>query len=275
MSWRPISHYHYHTHPALGSSSLKLLWENPAKYYAEKALPDWLKSEGGYSIEFGTDLHCALLEPERFQAEYVIVPEEMDRRKKEFKDFEKSHEGKKVRVGRPAFHLKNCIEAVKSNKQVMQLLELDGVNELGGFWKDGETGVDCKIKPDRRLLNRPILIDIKTTDDISLRSVQKSAVSWHWPLQAAHYLEGANAIEGAPVYKKFVFILVQREPPYSSAVFISDDEFIKKGLEMRQKALHNYAECERENASIKDVLQGVFNLTLPKWAYTAEENNDE
>lgn len=271
MTWVNMDHEAYHECPALGSSSLKLLWQNPARYYAEKALPDWLKEKSSYAMDFGTDLHCALLEPKRFDDEYVLIPEELDRRKKEFKDIEKQYEGKQLRVGRPAYHLKKCIEAVRQNTDVTQLLSLEGVNELSGFWVDPETGVECKIKPDRRLVNHPILIDLKTTSDVTMRDVQKIAVNGYWPIQAAHYMAGANAIQNDIVYDKFVFILVQREPPYTSAVFIADNEFLNKGFEMRKKALKNYVECEAENAKIKDVLKGVYNLSLPKWAYTEND----
>ena len=61
-----LSNRDYHAHPAISKSGLDLISRSPAhyRYRAPK--------EPSRAMEIGTAIHTALLEPDRYAAEYVI-----------------------------------------------------------------------------------------------------------------------------------------------------------------------------------------------------------
>ena len=72
--------YHADT-SAISASGLKLFMRSPAHYYATYLDPNRIERSPTPAMRVGTATHCAILEPERFSAEYIALPEGLDRRK--------------------------------------------------------------------------------------------------------------------------------------------------------------------------------------------------
>ena len=121
----------------------------------------------------------------------------------------------------------------------------------------------CKIRPDK-LPGNGICVDIKTTDDASPEGFSKSCANYGYHIQAAFYLEGLTRITGEQ-HDTFVFIAVEKTPPYGIGVYYASHDFIAKGRELMGKALDIYSECLKTNlwpcysAEAKE-------LNLPRWA---------
>ena len=73
-----IGNEEYHKGPGLSSSDLKLLARSPLHYKTAKAF----HPEETNAMRLGTAVHCAILEPDRIDVEYVLAPEGIDRRTK-------------------------------------------------------------------------------------------------------------------------------------------------------------------------------------------------
>ena len=74
--------YHADT-SAISASGLKLFMRSPAHYYAAYLDPNRVERQPTPAMRLGTATHCAILEPTRFNAEYAVIPESIDRRTKE------------------------------------------------------------------------------------------------------------------------------------------------------------------------------------------------
>ena len=72
-----LSAAEYHTHPAVGHSSLVRLLRSPAHFQNYLVAPH----EPTPALLFGPAFHAELLEPEAFAENYVVVPK-FDRRTK-------------------------------------------------------------------------------------------------------------------------------------------------------------------------------------------------
>ena len=76
--YKEISNEEYHKGPGLSASGLKRLARSPDLY---KNMP----YKGSKAMELGTATHCAVFEPERFEAEFIAPDRKLNRTKKDDK----------------------------------------------------------------------------------------------------------------------------------------------------------------------------------------------
>jgi hypothetical protein len=99
---------------------------------------------------------------------------------------------------------------------VHQLLT-NGLAEQVQLWTDPLTGLPCKAQTDLWLANSGLLVDIKTTNARTYREFLASCVDYRYDRQAAYYLDGT------PGARRFVFIGVQKQPPFQTFYFEATD----------------------------------------------------
>ena len=265
-----ISEDDYHAHPALGSGTIRRLQKGSAHHFLRK---QWECVFGAdfdtKALWFGRNFHAAVLTPELFWPKVVVI--------KRFETYvckEARDHVKQLKKDNPPdsiflrfeeeYLLLKMRQAILDHEIISEILNQPGRCEVAGFFKDQETGVECKIKPDKISPSRKWIIDLKTMREINGRAVLSTAIESGWHVQAAHYLEGANAIDGADSYTKFMFLCVQKSPPFTVACYVCSDELIEAGKNLRKKALLNFKnsfECGRYS----DENSGVFNLEKPLW----------
>jgi exodeoxyribonuclease VIII len=119
------------------------------------------------------------------------------------------------------------------------------VTEHCYFWRDAETGLECKARPDYLRADN-IYIDLKTTDDASHEEFSRSVAKWAYFRQAAFYTDGLKAATGRDL-AGCVLIAVEKEPPYGVAVYVLDDTAIEFGRLKYKQALYTIAECRKRN----------------------------
>src|SRR5690554_7240947 len=118
----------YHSHPeGVSSSGLKLVERSPAHYRYQAARAP------SRAMEIGTAIHTALLEPERFAADYVLLKDVKDRRASEYKAAVKVHGSERVLVSGEADQVAGMQEAVLSNQAMSERLNAEGWRELSLF----------------------------------------------------------------------------------------------------------------------------------------------
>jgi exodeoxyribonuclease VIII len=126
-------------------------------------------------LDFGTAVHCALLEPERFRREYFALPvahadllHEHDRL---LIEEERGHAVHFITDAQMAA-LQGICAQVERHPDIVQLLH-DGLAERSLFWRDAETGIRCKIRPDLLVLPH-LILELKTTFNASLPVFQRT-----------------------------------------------------------------------------------------------------
>ncbi|GAF92676.1 unnamed protein product, partial [marine sediment metagenome] len=139
----------YATIPAINYSILKFFGQSAAHARKQMLRP----KKPTEAMEFGTDIHCAIFEPKRFDAEYVSVPK-LDMRTKIGKEAWAKHE--KENAGKNILFeadYKACLgmrKRVDEHEGIAALLRGGkGANELTIVWTDPETGERCKSRIDR------------------------------------------------------------------------------------------------------------------------------
>lgn len=162
-----------------------------------------------------------------------------------------------------------------ANKRVAQLLS-NGQPERSILWRDADTGILCKSRPDyMRQLKRKdspdfwCISDIKTTGSASPLdepgTFVRIAHGLDYHVQDAMMRDGLNTIsgEGSAIV---VFIAIERNQPYAFATYTLEDDAVELGRENYKRALSIYAECLK-TGEWPCYSQKLITIKYPKYAY--------
>lgn len=250
----------YRAVPAAHKSAFDKINKSPAHYKYELDNPQ----EPTEAMIFGSTFHDSLLLPTEFDKRYVGAPK-FDKRttvgKAAAAAFEAANIGKQMVSPDDMETMRGMTASIKNHAEAMRHLTA-GTSELSCYWLDEETQVMCKCRPDL-LLDGGTIVDIKTTNDASLEEFQRSVAKYRYHVQAAFYLDGIKKFHAVD---SFVFIAVEKKPPYAVAVYVLDEASIDKGREEYRRNLNTYAECIKTGVwpAYPDELQI---LNLPHWAF--------
>ena len=226
------------------------------------------------ALRNGWAVHVAALEPDRFATEFTVPPH-VDRRTKDGKaawaDFESSPAGKLLRLTDEEMAL--CLhvrESLAGHPTAREILSGKGANEASLWWTDTETKVDCKARVDRlcQFAGWSCVVDLKTSFDASRRSFEGQIHRYGYHRQAAFYLDGAAAV--AARERKFLWVVVEKDPPYAVAVYEADPDALQLGRDDYRKHLRMFAECI-QTGKWPGYGDGIEYASVPAWAFRAIE----
>ena len=248
----------YHALDAIGKSDLDKIAHSPMHWkYAER--------EETPAMRIGSAVHCAVLEPERFSADYVIAPE-CDKRtkagKEQWVEFETANPGKTILCADDGLLCNRIADAVRSHHGALELLT-NGRPEVSALWCNDEFRTRCRARFDW-LRDDGLIVDLKTTTDARPTAFARSCASFRYHVQAAWYQDGHFYAADTPPLG-FVFIAVEKTAPYAVALYELDDEAIELGRAWAERDLARYA-----TARDLDFWSGypaeILPLSLPRWA---------
>jgi exodeoxyribonuclease VIII len=248
----------YHAHAGINKSGLDLVHRSPA-HYAYGA-----RREPTRAMALGTATHCAVLEPERFADEYLLLRDVKDRRASEYKQSIKVHDAERVLVSTEADKVAGMQESVHAQYAMPK-----GHAEISAFCTCPDTGVLMKARFDL-LTDNGVAVDLKTTQDASREAFAKSVYNYRYHCQAAFYSRVYEIITGEPL-ERFEFLAVESDPPHATLAHHLDSEALEFGRVEIMRDLETYAQCcaagEWPGYDKTDEA-----LPLPAWAIARYEN---
>ena len=258
----------YRQHPAISRSELWHIRESPQKFKYYKENPP----EPTPSLLFGQVFHKMLLEPVTFDDEFVVSPE-VNRRTKDGKQmweaFVADHEKQTIIQEEMYAKANEMCEAVKREPLAVKLL--NGAAEVPFFWTDEMTGEDCKCRVDvlNTSYSQPIIVDVKTTADASTDSFIRSSINYGYDFQTAMYSDGVEKNIGKKPL--FVFIAVEKEPPYAVNILQADELMLRRGYDLFREYIGIYHDCKVSGNwyGYLGRMNQINNLALP--SYLAKE----
>ena len=132
--------------------------------------------------------------------------------------------------------------AVVEDESASRLLKACPIREYPIIWPDPETGLVCKARLDA-FSDGGVILDLKTAENASEGAFTREAYKYLYTLQSAFYVHGAQVLSGRKDWK-FVFIVVEKAPPFGVHVFHADSTFLADGEILRRDLLARVAECE-------------------------------
>lgn len=277
FGWMDLDDSLYFSSPALGSSDVKLLYKSPAAYWWEKNGHECVKRKKTKAMDFGTAFHLLCLQPHLYEERCVVVPYFDDRRsseaikaKKAATDLAKTIDGGFILNFEDDYIARHMHHSIMSADEVGVLFSYENAApEISMFAKDPSTGINLRGKVDRRINDRGMLIDVKTVRNADKDAVQRDMTDFGWDLQAAHYLHVANLIDGPGHWHTFLFVAVEKAPPFRTYIEVADPkDFLSYGFRKLEKAYRNYKNGVEQNQWPRyepDESQ-IRTLNTPIWA---------
>ncbi|MHB9105789.1 MAG: PD-(D/E)XK nuclease-like domain-containing protein [Armatimonadota bacterium] len=260
-----MSNEDYHRTNAVGKSDLDLIARSPAHYAQAKAAP----VDPTSAMILGSAFHVKVLEPDDFENQ-VAVGDFNDRRTNAYKAWAAENAAKLCILKGDYETICGMHDAIKAHP-VASALMTGGIGELSYFWRDAQTGVLCKCRPDY-LRADGLIVDLKTCEDASPEGFARAAAKYRYHVQDAHYREGVLHFHPEMTLPGFVFLAIEKTPPYAIGLYLPDTTFLVEGRLVRNHDLLRYAKCQRTG-----VFPGYATefqpLSLPNWALKGLEND--
>ncbi len=266
MITKNLSFAEYRALPGLSISAFKNMRKSALhfKYFRDHPAADTAAKA------LGRATHTAILEPQRFLADYVLW-EGGSRSGKKWTEFAKASAdaGTKQILTRAEYATACAMrDAVRGNPHAMRYLTTGDAEVSLQFERDG---VACKCRVDwiTRLHDEPILVGLKTAKDAGARAFSRQAVNLGYHVQWDWYNSGYKATTGeSPV--EMVEIVVENTPPHDVAVYRPSPQALFLGKKTNEELLEKYKACLDSNLWPGEQ-PGETELTLPNWAFFENE----
>lgn len=260
---RDVPDHIYHSWKLCSGTYLNLFHEKTPRH--ARAAMDGRAKEPSAAMRFGSMIHTAILEPEKFQAKYV---------ESEYEKFQ-SNAAKAYRASLREQGIepvnKEYMDAasdialsVLTHDDAGKMLKHRTDTELSVIWTDKATGLRIKARIDV-LIQRGggLLVDLKTTANASLRPFQGTIQTLGYYRKMALYREGlfAHGIEVAGA----AIIAVEGDEPYVPAVYTLSERSLIRGEDEVRELKKLFAGCQ---AAGKWPGYPTKEIDLPDWVYT-------
>ncbi len=252
---------------AVNWSSLKKLAISPLHYRHHMDSPPTPPTD---AMIIGSATHKAVLEPEDFDSEYTVWTGGT-RRGKEWDAFCAANAGKEILREQDVDRVQALALSVQRHPGCARYLGGKGVNELTIRWNDLPTGIACKGRADR-VTDDGVLIDLKTTRDLTPRPFMAASCRLGYHAQMAFYADGLRTL-GHDVHK-VVILAVESSAPYDCGVFVLGEDVLYAGREEYRALLRRLAEC-RESGRWPGRYEYEQSLELPAWYFGDDEDADD
>jgi len=244
----------YRSHEAIAASDLSIFEVNPSLYLWQKEAPRDPKNSA--AADFGSALHLAVLEPEKFD-DQVIVSDLKTKTAKAFVQQQIENPDKYILTEGEAEQIRFLVKSARANPMIHKMLSMDGSPEVSLFSKCSETGLQLKIRVDWLInYNGEFLpCNLKSTADLSKWRKNQSWVNplfeFNYGFSAAFYMHAMRS--GGMEVNEHPFICYQKSAQlgrYPASVFtVTWAELENLGFVERVKAsLQNLKECQENNA---------------------------
>lgn len=242
---QPIHDYHCDL-LVQSCSLLKAALVSPAHYEQQFTEPPKTSKQ----MDMGSLLHTLVLEPSQLPFQYAIFPGERDGRDKDFKQFVQAS-GDRVVIDELELHEARMLAERVLHRRI-RLSSGDGGREFGAYLAESErevsvyytdpgTGMPCRVRFDA--LHPDIIFDLKKSVDVTRSGWLRSALGFHYDMQAYMYSLAESLFNDRTHPLPFVFVAGELARPHSVSVFQAGDSFLKEGAAKYQRAISAVAAC--------------------------------
>jgi len=260
----------YHSWEACSHSWLNCLRRTPAH------LLDLIQNGSGESTAaqiLGTAIHCAVLEPDRFESRYAIREEGTNGTTKAGKQFKaESEQAGKIVLSATDGRLVRAIDVrARSHPRLNEWLRREHANEVSLVWE--RDGYMCKARVDLMVSGINVLADPKTTTTGDKDGFARQVAKYRYHDQAAWYLDGAQRLTGQAW--DWWFVVCEKKRPFLVSVqgVPRGSEVYRQGVEENERLFALYRTC-RETGKWPGYAD-VEEIVLPEWSVGTSDSEGE
>lgn len=255
-------------HAASGVSRSMLEWLTPPKtpaHFKCKCIDKLIPDEETPALTMGTLTHRCVLEPETMDGAFYVKPDGMNFATKEGKAWKEAHEDKPIITGDASAAISGMRDSVWRHPKVAAILKTSEF-ERSAFAMDGDLLLKARFDALPKAGN--VIADLKTCERADLESVEKSMLAYGYFRQAAFYLRVASLLGLERDF--FVFIFVEKQPPYAVACYTPSDVILEAGAMMVSRDLQLLRNCYAEDRW-PGYSEAIEPCALPAWAMKSLE----
>lgn len=280
----PLSVYHSQSicdGPSVSSSGLRTLAsKSPAHFYAEwSGNPNREEEDEKAHQIVGRAAHHLMLGEPFFAKLFCVQPTEYpDAKTGEMKKWTyaagyckdwrtaRNSEGRAILTGEAVASIKGMAIALGSHP-IVKAGALNGMIERSIFWKDKDTGLWVKVRPDSIPTSSGDFVDLKTTTSVLWNDLRRTISDFGYHQQGALTRTAAREVLkiASPT---FTLIFAEKDKPHCVRVVTIKDGDLDRGERQNRAGLDTIARClksghwpgpggEREDAE---------NIELPEWS---------
>jgi len=242
----------YRTWPGISWSSLSDMATSPLEFRERQRNP----RPPTATMNLGSAIHCAVLEPEKFDAEYAMF--EGRRGTKAHHEWQAEHPGVTDLKPDEWDQVMGAAAAVLTGSQGREARAIlrGSRREVSYRWLDPLTHVRCKARPDvvrfsRESRNGKIipwkLSDLKSTGSVDERTFGRLAASMLYHGKMAFAAMGLEALYGVAPLETSI-IAVEQKPPHDVQVFDLTQEVLDAGEQLARDLLIRLKACRRNHS---------------------------
>lgn len=227
----------YRAYPALSQSALKEYAKSP-RHYAHSLVE---QREPTPALLFGQAFHAMMAVVDDPNAKPYAAMPKVDGRTKEGKaakeQFMLENAGAIIVSDDEAKRLSGMKQAALGHSEVRKFLDECNSKELSLFSYD--EGVLCKGRLD--MLSGTTIVDWKTIDDASPKSVAYSIREYRYDLQDSFYTSLARKCDVE--VRSFVFVFIEKKPPHGIALYSISARSLEKADAERIELMQKLQDC--------------------------------
>jgi len=248
----------YHAHPRISKHDLDRMAITPAHFIYQKL--NRVQSDSA-ALEFGRHFHDAVLRLDLFKTKYIVKPkfdQRTKRGKEEATEWEKDNDGKTSVSQSEMDTLLAMVDSIRKHPTGRLLLRAEQ-KELTIFATNW--GIPVKSRIDA--FDGNVVWDLKSIEQADIYHLGRDCANYRYHVQHAFYCD--NLLTLGHKIEHFMFVFVEKKPPYAVAVYELDEESVEKGRELYAQDLKLYKEC-KEWDHWPAYSSKVQTLSLPRWA---------
>jgi hypothetical protein len=247
-----ISIDQYHSGPGISRSGIQIFRRSPLHYWHNYLRPNIEKEPEPEiitkrnALSFGNAFHTYVLEKDQFGKRYMVA----EKHNRTTTVGKKAHaemlqlKGNKQLLCSETFEEIKLMNAQIDSSPTGSGLIAGALYEKSLFWTDKDTGLLCKVRPD--IWHKNMVVDLKTCCDASPREFKRSVFSYGYYMQAAMIHEALYALYDINMMD-FIFLAIEKDPPYAVAIYQLDELTIQRGVEDFKETLWDMKECFETN----------------------------
>lgn len=242
----PAAEYHADPceSPSLSTGTIKIMRAKSPKHAwaAHPKNPARREFEKEDKFDLGTAAHAVLLEGDTSRIVSVVADDWRTNAAKAKRD-EARAAGKVALLERQHESVLKMVEAAFKYIVTSEIADdwRAAASEQSVLWRDDETGIWLRARPDRLSNDHIVCIDYKTTEDASPSAFVRTIAALDYHVQDALYRRSQRAL-GVPE-PKFVFLAQETHWPYECALYGCDPAMQAAGNATVEWAMRTWARC--------------------------------
>lgn len=264
-----MSNEEYHARPEYSSSQLKDLLRSAAHFYSYNIAKEHEK-ESKKHLDFGTLAHTLFLEPEKFEAEFVVLPADAPKpptdvmrnaknpsadslARIEWWDAWQAQNGLKITISEEQLAgATRIVDSLKALSMYEVMQNNPGMAEASIFFTDPIYDLQLRVRPDYHIIPcdafpSGLIIDVKTANDARPMAFSKACGNFAYDLSAAMYREGFQQYYKTENKPDFIYLVGESDAPFVGKQYKASDLFLSVGETRYRKAKELLAESQLMN----------------------------